>query len=98
MTQTARLTRLEATIIGDTSEDKMRTSSSEAREFAVEANSGVDWANHNQFMQIALPRKACLLDLLKNKGYMARSEGYEGIWEGDGQVSALGEMLSDMNL
>ena len=28
-----------------------------------------------------------------------RSEGHEGIWEGDGQMSALGEMLGDiMNL
>ena len=61
-----------------------------AEEFAAEANSGVDWVDHNQFMQIAF---GCFSDLLKSKGYIARSEGYEGIWKGDGQVSALGEML-----
>ena len=38
---------------------------SEAEEFAADANSGVDWADHNQFMQIAFAEEGLLFRFIE---------------------------------
>ena len=40
---------------------------SEAEGFAAEANSGVDWANHNQFMQIVFAEEGLLFRFIEKQ-------------------------------